>query len=103
MQRTCERLIRKSEFEIKVNKAKSDTRVLELVGDDKFDRLVANAVRKLKKDAGEWVSWRTIRPAYRDRAEWDDAIWDHLSRDKSIEVHEEAFGGGVRRKAKWLG
>lgn len=101
VQRTCERLIRKSEFEAKVNKVKSDTRVLELVGDEKLDRLVSNALKGLKKRDG-WVPWRDIRPAYRDRDQWDEPVWEHLSKTEGVEVVEESHGDGVRRKARWI-
>lgn len=102
VQRTCERLIRQSEFAAKVSRAKSDSRVLDLVGDEKLDRLIDRALKKLKSEDG-WVPWRDIRPEYRDRAQWDEPVWDHLDSRDDVEVVEEPHGKRTRRKARWIG
>src|SRR5690606_22174769 len=79
VQRECERLIQQTAFSDKVSKARSDNRVVDLIGDEKLDRLVKNAKKALSSEPGDkdgWVSWRSIRPAYRDREMWSESLWD---------------------------
>lgn len=102
IQRICERLIGESMHNAKLAKARSDSRVLEIVGDEKFERLVRKAVRRLKKTPGVWISWQSLRPEYRDRAGWEEPVWEHLSTMDVVEVEETMKGSQRRRRARWV-
>lgn len=105
VQRECERLIQRAAFSDKVDRARSDDRVLDMVGDEKLDRLVRNAKKALNSDTADedgWVGWRQLRPAYRDREAWSEPIWDSLVRDPEVETREQDVNGSVRREARWV-
>lgn len=101
VQRECERLIQQSAFSDKVNRARSDDRVLDLVGDEKMERLLKNA-KKALFNTDEWINWNKLRPAYRDREMWAEPLWDALTRDPEVETHEHEATEGAKRKARWL-
>ena len=69
----------------------------------RLDVLVGAALRKLRAAEGEWVAWRTIRPPYRDRPLYDEAVWDQITKSLVVESHEILHGKTVRRQAKFVG
>lgn len=95
VQRACEKLLAHTSFTEKTAKAAVDQRVLEVVGEEKLQRLVKTAKQKMRK-ADDWVLWRDLRPAYRDRADWSEPFWEALEKDPKVETMEE----GTHRKAR---
>lgn len=95
VQRACEKLLARTSFTEKTAKAAVDQRVLEAVGEEKVQRLVKSAKQKMRK-ADDWVLWRDLRPAYRDRADWAEPFWEALERDPEVRTKEE----GTHRKAR---
>lgn len=69
----------------------------------KLERLVGNALKYLEERAGEWVTWRTIRPPYRDRPLYDEAVWDRITKSPVVVAEEIPYGETFRRKAKFVG
>lgn len=49
---------------------------------------------------GEWVSWGTIRPAYRDRERYEGRVWKMLTDDPTLVTEETNFGSRVRRRVR---
>ena len=98
VQRECEALIAKSEFNEQVARARTAERVVEITGDEKLRRLLKSAMGKLQKADGEFVYWNDLRPAFRDRAEWGEPLWSALSDHENVEVVVE----GKSRKARWV-
>jgi hypothetical protein len=98
VQRECEALIAKSEFNEQVARARTAERVVEITGDEKLRRLLKSAMGKLQKADGEFVYWNDLRPAFRDRAEWGEHLWSALSDHENVEVVVE----GKSRKARWV-
>lgn len=96
VQRECEKLIRQTALSDKVSRARVDDKVLELVGDEKLDRLVRNAKNILSNTEG-WVKWGKLRPAYRDRDAWAEPVWETLTKDPEVETREQ----GRTREARW--
>ena len=97
VQRDCERLARDNDFKAQVMQLSTVNRVAEVVGDRKLSLLVASAKKKLQTAAGSWVAWSDIRPAYRDRAEWSEQLWDALVSDLDVVVDTELKA----RRARW--
>lgn len=64
--------------------------------------LIRSALMKIEAAEGEWENWRSIRPAYRDRAEYDGAVWAALETNPDIETYEELHGDIVRRRARLI-
>ncbi len=104
VQRACEVMISKTTFDAEVAKIKSSDRVLETVAAEKITRLVKNARKHLAAaPAGEWVHWKELRPAHRDRAEWGDRVWEALEADPTVETQEtEIKSDQVRREARFI-
>lgn len=75
----------------------------ELPKPERLDVLVGAAMRKLRAAEGEWVAWRTIRPPYRDRPLYDEAVWDQITKSLVVESHDILHGKTVRRQAKFVG
>lgn len=98
VQRACEELIAKTEFEGRVARARSEERVIDLVNDEKLKRMVNSAMKKIARAAGDWVPWRDLRPQYRDREIWSDPLWEALEKDDRVET---SATDNVR-KARWV-
>ena len=96
----CERAVAETAFLKKKSAQRSDERVREEVGNEKMARLVKNARGVLLRQKGEWVTWQALRPAYRDREEYGEALWDALSEMDDIETEETGHGPQVRRKMR---
>ena len=96
----CERAVAETAFLRKKAAQHSDERVREEVGREKMARLVKNARGALLRQKGEWVTWQALRPAYRDRAEYEESVWEALAAMDEIEVDEEQRGSQVRRKLR---
>lgn len=102
VQRECERILARAEFEARKSRVQVDERVAEVVYEEKLDALVVHAKEKLSRADGEWLSWRDIRPAHRDRGEWSEPLWEALGSDKNVETNEETRGSLLVRKARWV-
>jgi hypothetical protein len=103
-QRDCETLLAKTEFERKKSGYRSESRVKEVIGEEKIARLVKNAKKALEKVDGDLLTWHQIRPAHRDRAEWGEAVWEALVEDDEVKTTEETVGDGkIQRHARWIG
>lgn len=107
VQQECEAIIAKTAFESKLAKARSETRVVELVSDEKLKHLTEIAVKKLKRADGDWVQWKVLRPQYSDRPVWEEPLWEALEQVDGVEVDEteKPYGTEIRksRKARWVG
>ena len=95
----CERTVAESSFLKKKAASRSEERVREEVGKEKLARLVKNTRGALLRQKGEWVTWHNLRPAYRDREEYEEPVWDALIAMEDVEHEEEQRGAQVRRKA----
>lgn len=101
VQRACEKVISKSAFDAQVAKARSEEKVMEAVGEEKLTRLVKGAKEKLRK-TDEWVNWKDLRPAHRDRAAWGEVMWTRLCGDPNVETREsDSTQGRTKREARW--
>ena len=60
-----------------------------------------NTRRMIFEAGGEWVRWTDIRPPYRDRDLYTDAVWRFLREDPVIEVRAEEHGVQTRRTARY--
>lgn len=96
----CERAVAETSFLRKKAAQRSDERVREEVGKEKLARLVKNARGALLRQKGEWVTWQTVRPAYRDREEYEESVWEALIEMEEVEYDEEQRGAHVRRKMR---
>lgn len=96
----CERAVAETAFLRKKAAQRSDERVREEVGKEKLARLVKNARGALLRAKGEWVRWHDLRPAYRDRDEYEESVWEALVVMEDIEHDEEERGSQVRRKMR---
>jgi hypothetical protein len=96
----CERAVAETAFLRKKAAHHSDERVREEVGKEKLTRLVKNARGVLLRQKGEWVTWQNLRPALRDRPEYEESIWDALVEMEDVEHHEEQHGQRIRRKMR---
>ncbi len=99
----CERVLAENAFLSRKAAARTEERVRDELGSDKLSKLLKNAKDKLEKAHGEWVWWRDIRPAYRDRAEWGEPLWETLEHEQGIETEEITAGGPVKRRARTVG
>ena len=95
VQRACEKLLATTSFTEKTAKAKVDQRVLEVVGEEKVQHLVKTAKKKMR-GADDWVVWKDLRPAYRDRADWAEPLWEALEKDPGVETEDD----GTKRRAR---
>lgn len=98
VQRACEELILRTDFEGRVARARSDERVIDLVNDEKLKRLVTSGMKKIARADGEWVPWRDLRPQYRDREVWSDPLWEAFEKDNRVETQVN----GEMRKVRWV-
>lgn len=101
VQQECERLITSGEFTAKLARVRSESRVVDIVEDEKLQRLLDTALRKLR-DKGDWANWHELRPQYRDRAAWEEPLWEALEQHDSVEIEQEEYGQSLRRKARWV-
>lgn len=99
-QSECERAVAETAFLRKKSASRSDERVREEVGKEKLARLVKNARGALLRAKGEWVTWQTLRPAYRDREEYEESVWEALSEMDDIEAEKEERGSRTNRKMR---
>ena len=79
---------------------RSDDRVAEDIAKEKMARLIKNARGSLLRQKGQWVSWHSIRPPYRDREEYEESVWEALVAMDEIEVQEEQWGSKTRRRLR---
>lgn len=100
VQLECERVVAENAFLARKASAKTEERVRTAVEEEKLRHLVANARKKLVKADGEWVFWDALRPAYRDRAEWGEPLWEALCGEEDLETNEEEVKGRPVRKAR---
>lgn len=96
----CERAVAETAFLKKKASKHSDERVQEEIVKEKLARLVKNARGALLRQKGEWVTWHNLRPAYRDRDEYEESVWEALIEMDDIEFDEEQRGSQVRRKMR---
>lgn len=96
----CERAVAETVFLKKKASRRSDDRVIEEVGREKLARMVKNARAALIRQKGEWVTWHNLRPAYRDRDEYEESVWEALIAIEEVEHEEEQRGSQVRRKVR---
>lgn len=96
----CERAVAEATFMRKKTAMSSDERAREEIGNDKLSRLIHNAKKALLRAHGEWVWYKDFRPAYRDRDQWEEALWEALESDEDVETHTEERGARTRRKAR---
>lgn len=96
----CERAVAETAFLRKKAAQHSDERVREEVGKERLIKLVKNARGALLRQQGEWIKWHSLRPAYRDREEYEEAVWEALIAMEDVEHDEEMRGSQVRRKAR---
>lgn len=105
VQRQCEKIIAKTEFDAKLAKVRSESHVVQLVGDEKLKHLTEVAVTKLKR-SDDWVPWKNLRPQYQDRSVWEEPLWESLERIGNVETREseKPYGTEIRksRKARWV-
>lgn len=99
----CERAVAETSFLRKKAAHRSDDKVREEVSREKLTRLVENARNALLRNNGEWVTWHTLRPAYRDRDEYEESLWEALSEFEDIDHEEEQRGSHTRRKMRLNG
>lgn len=100
VQLDCERAVAEVTFLKKKSVARSEERVSEEVATDKMRRLMKNARAKLVQADGDWVLWHDLRPAYRDREMWGEALWEAITNDDEIETDEQVTGRQTERKAR---
>ena len=100
VQLECERAVAEALFLKKKAARRSDERASAEVSDEKLAKLAKNARAALLRANGEWVTWHSLRPAHRDRAEFEESVWDALCQMDDVEVDEVQHGQRVRRKAK---
>jgi len=100
VQMECERVVAENTFLAHKSRARTEERVRDEVGQDKLNRLLKSARLKLAHANGEWVKWHDMRPAHRDRAEWGEPLWEALSADEDIEIHEQETGRQTERRAR---
>lgn len=98
----CERTVAETLFLKKKAATRSDERVREEVSKEKLARLVKNARATLLRGNGEWVTWHSLRPAYRDREEYEEPVWEELIAMEDVDHEEVERGPGIRRKARIL-
>jgi len=96
----CERFVFQTAFDRKKAARKSDERVNEELGKEKLAKLVKNARGHLVAAKGEWVNWQTMRPAARDRPEYEQSVWDAVKEMDDVEFKEEPFGSKVSKHAR---
>jgi hypothetical protein len=96
----CQRVVFTSAFEKKKAARRSDERATEEVVKEKLAKLVKNARGALLRADGEWVNWSVLRPAHRDREEYEEAVWEALIETEGVKYEEEQRGSQVRRKAR---
>ena len=96
----CERVVAETSFMRKKAAQRSDERVREEVGSEKLGRLIKNARGQMLRSPGEWITWHNLRPAHRDRVEYEEAVWESLMLMDDVETDETPHGQGVRRKAR---
>lgn len=96
----CERAVAEATFLKKKAAQRSDERVRDEVGKEKMARLVKNARGALLRQKGDWVTWHNLRPAYRDREEYEEAVWEALIAMEDVEYEEVEHGARVRRSAR---
>jgi hypothetical protein len=99
-QLVCERAVAETAFLKKKAAKKSEEMLTEEVVKEKLAKLVKNARGALLRADGEWVTWQNLRPAHRDRAEFEEPVWEALALMEDVECDETPFGAGVRRKAR---
>jgi hypothetical protein len=100
VQQDCERQVAEVKFLKKRSAARSEERVSEAMKAEKMGRLLTNARKELVKADGEWVQWYLLRPQYRDREQWSEALWEALTNDEAIETEERETDRQVERKAR---
>lgn len=96
----CERVVAEVSFLRKKAASRSDERVRDEVGKEKSVRLVKNARAALLRHTGEWITWHTIRPAYRDREEYEEPVWEALIAMEDVEHEEVEHGQRKHRKVR---
>ena len=80
---------------------RSDERARDEVNQNKLKRLLKNARARLLSVGGEWVRWQDMRPAYRDREEWEMVLWEALEADEDVETEEVQHGPQqIRRRVR---
>lgn len=99
-QTECERAVAETAFLKRKAAKRSEERVSDEVREEKLTRLVKNARNTLLRAKGEWVTWHTMRPAYRDREEYEEPVWEALVAMEDVEHEEEQRGSRVRRKVR---
>lgn len=100
VQLDCERVVAENMFLARKSLARTEERVRTAMDTDKLNKLMANARKRLVRSDGDWVLWRDLRPAYRDRADWGEPLWEALSQLDDVETHEEQTTRQVVRKAR---
>lgn len=102
VQMQCERAVAEATYMKKKSALRSDERAKEELSKDKLQRLIKNARGALSRAGGEWVSWHTMRPAHRDRAEWEEVLWEALEGLEDVETKATEHGPQTRRKARLI-
>lgn len=69
--------------------------------DPRVSRLYSLAKAKIVRADGEWVSWRDLRPAYRDRDQYAERLWSSLAADPEVQTRTSYVKGGLRREARY--
>ena len=101
VQMDCERVVAEAAFLRKKSAMRSDERARDEVNQDKLKRLLKNARARLLSVGGEWVRWQDMRPAYRDREEWEMVLWEALEADEDVETEEVQHGPQqIRRRVR---
>jgi len=97
----CEQAVAEANFRRKKAAKSTDERVNDEVHNEKLATLVKNARNALLGKKGEWVTWHGgLRPHLRDRAEYENAIWEAITEMEDVEHEEEKRGQQLRRKAR---
>lgn len=58
------------------------------------------ATEKVVYSETEWTRWQDLRPAYRDREDYEFAVWVNLVGHPDFETEEMEFGQQVRRQVR---
>jgi hypothetical protein len=99
-QQLCIKELGDMNHQARVAKLRAEDRAEDEVATEKVRRLASNAKVKVLKAAGEWLTSREIRPAYRDREHVED-MWDLMRGDPDLEVEEyDTPNGQVAKRVR---
>lgn len=99
----CERRLNEVRQRARNSRALADARAEDAAGDDRLKRAVGAVVEKLRKRAGETLTWTEGKPAHRLTKDLDtEEIVEALGEQTGVTVDvSQAKNGGVAYRLRW--